>query len=145
MKNDEPPAIFWIGAVIVGLIVALFATGSLNFKPLDYFDQKIVTSPSGEETRAPYEHKFIQLEGSTVGMWEYVDSSGNVKKTRQCPSSPWGVRSCIETEDGLVTFQYSASRSNNVGRPVVIVGGQERNMKCERLGTFFSQHNHCVV
>lgn len=89
------------------------------------------------------EHRVREVapDHGTKKDWEYEDSSGNSMKMSKCEDSGFfSTKTCFETEDRLVRFEYKHRSKGGYTREVITYDGVEHKVECIRNGNFWDWH-----
>ena len=89
---------------------------------------------------ATSEHRVREVapDHGTKKDWEYEDSSGNSMKMSKCDGSGFfSSKTCFETEDKLVRFEYKSRRKGGYTGEVITYDGVEYKAECIRNGSFW--------
>lgn len=89
------------------------------------------------------EHRVREVapDHGTKKDWEYEDSSGNSLKMSKCEDSGFlSTKTCFETEDRLVRFEYKHRRKGGYTQEAIIYDGVEHKVECIRNGSFWDWH-----
>lgn len=87
---------------------------------------------------ATSEHRVREVapDHGTKKDWEYEDSAGNSMKMSKCDGSGFfSSKTCFETEDKLVRFEYKSRRKGGYTGEVITYDGVEHKVECIRNGS----------